>query len=401
MSATEVTEVADQSPSAESSAPPPRASGGTRRRWWPWLMLLGLLFLLAYAGFRWLPGARDQSRGGGKATGAQRNPVPVIVAQAQLGDLPIYLDGLGTVTAFNAVTIRTRVDGELIHVAFVEGQLVQAGDLLAEIDPRPYQAQLDQAEGQLAKDEASLKFAKIDLARYRDVDQRAITQEQRDTATALVEQGEAVLQSDRAQIEAIKLQLIYCRITAPLFGRIGLRTVDQGNIVHAADPTGLALATQLQPVSVVFSLAQDRLPVVLRAMSAGQMPPAEVYDSDFRVLLAAGQVSAVDNQIDPGTGTARFKAVFQNEDNRLFPNQFVNVRLLVDVKKDVVLVPAEAVQRSPSTSFVWVVKSDQMVEMRPVTPGATETLTPTAPAALTEIVSGLTPGRDSGHRRRG
>ena len=341
-------------------------------RWWiPLVVLCGLALgaVVVYRGVLHAGGSSSTAKPAGPA--ASRT-VPVVAAAARRGDMPIYLNGLGTVTAFNTVTIHSRVDGQLMKVLFEEGQTVNVGDKLAEIDKRPFEAQLMQAQGQLAKDEATLKNANLDLARYQTIDQRAITQEQRDTAEATVAQLEGTVKSDQAQIDAAKLQLVYCDITSPISGRIGLRTVDQGNMVHANDAGGLAVITQLQPIAVVFSLPQDSLPQILKGMNTGQELTALVYSRDLTTLLATGKLLAVDNQVDPGTGTVRFKARFENEDNALFPNQFVNVRLQVDIKEDAVIIPAAAVQRAPQTSFVYVVKPDETVEMRPITLGPTE-----------------------------
>jgi len=297
----------------------------------------------------------------------------VVATAARRSDLPIYLTGLGTVTAYNTVTIRSRVDGELQRVAFTEGQMVHQGDLLAEIDPRPFQAQLAQAEGQMAKDQAQLENAKVDLNRYQALDaQRVIPRQQAETQAAMVHQLQGTIEADQGMIQNIRLQLTYCHIIAPLTGRIGLRIVDQGNIVHAADPNGLATITQMQPIAVIFNLGQDSLPQVLSKMRGGQTLVVEAYDRDLKNKLATGRLLTVDNAIDPSTGTARFKAEFDNEDGSLFPNQFVNARLLVDVKRGIVTVPAAAIQHSPQSSYVYVVNDDQTAAMRTVVPGAVE-----------------------------
>jgi multidrug efflux system membrane fusion protein len=312
--------------------------------------------------------------------------VPVVATEARQGNLGIYLTGLGTVTAFNTVTVRSRVDGQLVKVAFQEGQLVRQGDLLAEIDPRPFQVQLAQAEGQLAKDEAQLKNAKLDLERYKTLlEQDSVSKQQLDTQIAAVNQLEGTIRSDRAQIDNAKLQLTYSRITAPISGRIGLRLVDQGNMVRATDANGLAVITQLQPIAVLFSIPQDDLPQVLLKMRSGQQLMVEAYNRDLKQKLATGTLLTIDNQIDLNTGTVRCKAVFPNEDNTLFPNQFVNARLLVDTKRDTTIVPAAAVQRSPQATFVYVVKDDSTVEVRNVVVGVTE-------GDDTSIDSGLSPG---------
>jgi multidrug efflux system membrane fusion protein len=352
---------------SSDAAPRPdqRAEVQTKRRVWPWIVLL----LIAGGAYLWWQRSADapQAKAGGAPAA---RPVPVVAAKARVGDLPIYIDGLGTVTAFNTVTVRTRVDGELIKVAFTEGQPVHEGDLLCEIDPRPFEVQLSQAEGQLARDQALLQNAKLDWNRYQEA-REAVPRQQIDTAAANVAQYEAATKVDQSQVDSAKLQLVYCHITSPLNGVIGLRLVDQGNTVHASDPSGLATITQLEPIAVQFSIPQDYLPDVMQAMKKGELA-AEAYDRDMKKEIARGKLMAVDNQINASTGTVKLKAVFDNKDRSLFPNQFVNVRLLVDVKKGVVLIPTAAVQRSPKTTFVYVVKDDDMVEVRPVTIGPTE-----------------------------
>jgi multidrug efflux system membrane fusion protein len=288
-------------------------------------------------------------------------------------DVGVYLTGLGTVTAFNTVTVRTRVDGQLNEVAFREGQLVHKGDLLAQIDPRPFQVQLVQAEGQKAKDEAALKDAQLDLQRYQVlVQQDSIPRQQLDAQVASVHQLEATLTTDQGQIEAAQLNLVYSRIAAPISGVVGLRLVDPGNIVHATDTNGLVVVAQLQPIAVVFTIPADQLPRVLPQIRAGRQLVVEAYDRDLKNKLATGSVLAVDNQIDQSTGTIRLKGVFPNQDSALFPNQFVNARLLVDTLRATVTVPSAAIQRSPQSTFVYVVKPDSTVELRSVEVQLTE-----------------------------
>jgi multidrug efflux system membrane fusion protein len=308
----------------------------------------------------------------------------VAAVAARQDHLDLYIDALGAVAAFNTVTVRPRVDGQLVNVAYREGQPLAAGDLLAEIDPRPFQAALAQAQGQLAKDEAQLQNAQLDLKRYKDAP-ASVTQQQVDTQAAVVSQFEGVVKADRAQVDSAGLQLSYCRITSPIGGRAGLRIVDAGNMVHPSDPGGLVVITQLQPISVIFSIPQDSVGRVLRRLSSGQPLPVDALSRDLATRIASGALSSVDNQVDPATGTVRMKATFDNKDGALFPNQFVNARLLVDTLPDVVLIPTAGVQTGPDSTFAYVVKADETVEMRPIKVGPVQG----EQAAITE---GLRPG---------
>jgi len=326
------------------------------RGWRPWAiggaLLLGLIFYL---------------RSGKKeaAPNPAGRPVPVAVATARKGDMAVHLTGLGTVTAMNSVTVKSRVDGQLLRVAFTEGQMVRAGDLLAEIDPRPFQVQLMQAEGQFAKDQAATRNAQADLRRLEGlVKQGIISRQQLDTQTSAVAQYEAALKSDQAQVESAKLNLVYSRITAPISGRVGLRLVDAGNMIRATDASGLATIAPIQPINVVFAVPADNIQKVLSQTAKGGKLPVEAWDRDLKSRLASGALAAIDNQVDTATGTVRLKALFSNEDKALFPNQFVNAQLLVDTLRGVVVVPTAAVQRSPQGTFVYVVKADSTVELR-------------------------------------
>ena len=338
-----------------------------RKRYWIGLLAVVLLLGVGIYVFFAQSGEAQSPRAQQGAAGAAARGIPVVSATAKVGQMNVYLTGLGTVTPLNTVTVKSRVDGQLMKVSFSEGQIVRAGDLLAEIDQRPFQVQLTQAEGQMAKDQALLKNAQIDLERYRVLYQQdSIAKQQLDTQEALVRQDEAVLKVDQGQIDNARLQLVYCRITAPISGRVGLRLVDPGNMIHANDANGLIVITQLDPIAVIFTIPEDSLPQVQKQMRAGQKLPAEAYDRDLKRKLATGSLMTVDNQIDQSTGTVKLKAVFPNEDGGLFPNQFVNARLLVDTIRNAVLVPNAAIQRSPQSAFVYVVKSDSTVEARNV-----------------------------------
>lgn len=310
----------------------------------------------------------DSKKGSGKG-GQNRGQVviPVAVATADIRDLPVILTGLGSVEAYNTVAVKTRIDGQLVQVNFKEGQEVKEGELLAEIDPRPYQVQLAQAEATLFKDQSALKDAKVNLDRFQQLyKDGVIPKQQLDTQDSLVGQLEGAVRADQAQIDNVKLNLVYTRITAPVAGRAGLRQVDIGNIVHAADPNGLLIITQLQPISVIFSLPQDELPDVSKHMQKGQLS-VDAYSRDDQTKLATGKLLTIDNQIDTTTGTGKLKAVFDNHDRLLWPNQFVNVHLLLEVRKNNVVVPAAAVQRGPQGTYVFAIKPDKTAEMRPVT----------------------------------
>jgi len=341
-------------------------SGVLLKHWWIWLTAVCLLAVGCYFYFAKAP-ARSAKQGPSVRT------VPVVTAAARKGDIRIYLSGLGSVTPLHTITVKSRVDGQLMRVLFREGQIVNAGDLLAEIDPRPFEVQLTQAEGQMAHDQALLQNALLDLKRYQVLfEQDSIPKQQLDTQEALVRQYEGNIKLDQGQIDNAKLQLVYSRITAPVGGRIGLRAVDPGNIVHAADTNGLAVITQLQPITIIFSIPEDNLTDVLRKLKGGQRIPAEAFNREQNQKIASGYLLTIDNQIDPTTGTVRLKAMFPNKENELFPNQFVNASLLLDTKHGTTIVPQAAIQRSPKGAFVYVVKSDQTAAVRSVSVGPSE-----------------------------
>ncbi len=288
--------------------------------------------------------------------------VPVSVATVSRTDLPVRLAALGSVTAFNTVTVRPRVDGQLMRVLFQEGQFVQKDELLAEIDPRPFQVQLEQAEGQLAKDQAQLANARVDLVRYQTLlSQDSIASQNVDAQKSTVAQLEAALKVDQAAIDSAKLNLTYSRITAPLSGRVGLRLVDAGNVVSASTTTGIVVITQVEPIAVVFTLPEDELRRVLPRIRSGASLPVDAFDRSGATRLASGSVATVDNQIDQTTGTVRLKAVFDNHDHALFPSQFVNIQLLADTERGRLVAPASAVQQGPQGQFVYVVRDGKAI----------------------------------------
>jgi multidrug efflux system membrane fusion protein len=339
------------------------ASLAVQRRW-IWAAAV-VVTMAATAWWALTPGAPAGARGD-----ARNRPLPVSAAPALKGSLDVYLTGLGTATPRNVVTVRSRVDGQLVKIHFREGQLVSAGALLAEIDPRPFEVQLAQTMGQLARDQALLKNAQRDLERYNTLyTQDSISKQQRDTQESLVTQYQGAVASDQGQVDNAKLQLSYCRITASGDGRVGLRQVDPGNMVRASDANGLVVITQLQPITVVFTLPEDKVPSVMRRLQSGETVSVEAYDRDQKAKLASGKLVAIDNQIDTTTGTVKLKAEFSNRDNALFPNQFVNVRLLVDVLRDATLIPTAAIQRGTQGTFVFVVTEDQSVTVRTVKTG--------------------------------
>jgi multidrug efflux system membrane fusion protein len=331
------------------------------------------------------------SKGGqettGQGNGAGRSaPIPVRVTAATLGAIHVYLSGLGTVTPLETVIVRSRVDGALQSVHFTEGQMVKAGDLLAQIDPRPYQVQLEQAQGQLARDRALLESARKNLKRYRTLlAQDSIAEQQVTDQESLVGQYEGSVKLDQAQVDDARLHLDYARITAPVSGRLGLRLVDRGNIIHASDPGGLVKITRIQPISVLFTIPQDDLPDVLGHADTDRRLPVEAWSRDATTRLASGELVAVDNEIDPASGTVKLRAQFANRDDRLYPNQFVNVRLLVRTLQDAVTIPASAIQHGTQGRFVYVVQPEHTVALRVVQVGPVED-------GRSAIVAGLAAG---------
>jgi len=355
-----------------------RAADGNNR----FVSVCLLLTMLLLCVFSWSCSGGDPK----SSARANVNPtMPVAVATAERRDMPYYLTGLGSVTAYYTDSIKSRVDGELMQVNFKEGQFVKEGELLAVIDPRPYQVALEQAQATLFKDQASLRDAKLNYERYKGLLQNsgAMSQQQVDTQQATVDQLEGTVRTDQATIDSAKLNLVYCHITAPVSGRIGLRLVDPGNIVHAADTNAMFVITQLQPIAVVFTLPEDQLPTVSQHMAKGTLE-VDAYSRDNQTKLATGKLLTIDNQIDQTTGTGRLKAVFDNKESELWPNQFVNIRLLLEIRQNATALPAVAIQRGPQGTYVFAVKSDNTVEIRPVTVAFTQD-------NVSSIASGISP----------
>jgi multidrug efflux system membrane fusion protein len=377
----------------EPAAPKP---GKSKIRGLIWLFFL--LIIAGMAGYAvWRagqPGAIPQKGqggggggfGGGGGRGAPLGPVPVVVTKVTRSSIPVYLNGLGNVTPYYTVTVKSRVDGQLMKMDFNEGDLVKEGQVLCEIDPRPYQVQLDIAVATLAHDQALLDNAKVDQKRYVElVKTDAIPSQQLDTQNALVAQYEGTIKQDNANIENAKLQLVYAKVTAPITGVVGLRLVDPGNIVHAADANGMITIAQLQPIAVLFTVPEDSLPEVVQKLRAGAHLPADAYNRDNSKKLASGTLVTLDNQIDNTTGTSKLKAVFDNKDNALFPQQFVNIRLLVDTLTNQLVVPNVAIQNGQQGTFVYVVDDDSVVHLKTVKVGITT-------ETSADILSGLSDG---------
>jgi multidrug efflux system membrane fusion protein len=363
---------------------PPAPRGKPKKRGLIWvLFMLVIIGVAGYAVWRAsqpvtpAPG-QGGGRGGGGFPGAgggrggPAGPVPVVVTTVKRSSIPVFLNGLGNVSPFYTVTVKSRVDGQLMKVDFNEGDLVHQGQTLLEIDPRPYQVQLDLAQATLAHDQALLDNSNVDLARYKLlVKTDAIPSQQLDTQVALVAQYAGTIKQDQANIEAAKLQLVYAKIPAPITGVVGLRLVDPGNIVHAADATGMITITQLQPIAVLFTIPEDSLPQVTQKLRAGAKLPADAWNRDNSKKLASGLLVTLDNQIDNTTGTSKLKAVFDNKDNGLFPQQFVNVRLLVDTLTNQLVIPNVGVQNGQQGTFVYVVDDNSKVHLKTVQVGVT------------------------------
>ncbi|HXX23446.1 MAG TPA: efflux RND transporter periplasmic adaptor subunit [Terriglobia bacterium] len=359
-----------------------------RRRWWVWLLVVAVLAYGAYRIRKGMvaPQAATVSAPGSRP-GRDFGAVPVVAVQATKGDIGVYFTGLGAVTPIHTVAVKSQIAGYLMQVLYKEGQIIQQGDALAEIDPRPYQVMLENAEAGLLRDQANLDNAKVDLKRYQTlVPVRAVPEQQLATQEALVKSYEGVVKADQAQIDTAKLDLVYCHITAPITGRVGLRLVDPGNYVTPTDATGLVVITQIQPISVIFTLPEDQLPAIMQQMNLGARLRVDAYDREMK-KIAQGWLETIDNQIDPTTGTFKLRANFDNRDGVLFPNQFVNCKLLVEEKHGVTLVPTAVVQRNSQRTYVFLVKPDSTVTVKTITIGTTE-------GDESEVTSGLAPGDD-------
>jgi len=358
----------DSGVSRESEHHTTENSTTRKSRWWIWLIVVVVILVIV---------AIWERRGGSsdaKASGdASSRPVMVTTATGHQGDIGIYLNALGTVTPVYTVTVTSRVQGEITQVYYREGQMVRKGDPLVEIDPRPYQAALTQVEGQLAHDQAVLREAKIDLDRYKQaLDRNAIAKQQYDDQEQVVLQDEGTVKNDEGQLANAKVNLVYTHITAPIAGRVGLRLVDPGNIVQANSTTSLVVITQLQPITVIFSIAEDHLSQIQQQLLKGKKLTVDAFDREGSTKLASGTLLTLDNVIDPTTGTLKLKAIFDNKDNALFASQFVNVKLLVDTQRNVTLIPTPAIQRNAQGAFVYVINSDQTASMRTIIPGTTD-----------------------------
>lgn len=358
-----------------TTSPENRPSQGTH-----WLPIFFALLALAVVGFIVYRLVTQKPK---KAPPAP--PVRVSVTNATQGNIGVYVSALGTVTPIATVSVVSQVTGQLTNVNFVEGQIVKTGDLLAVIDERPFQALLASDEGLLERDQALLEEARMDLKRYESASaQKAVPRQQYEDQLALVHQDEGIVKNDQGMVDNAKVQLGFCRIGSPITGRVGLRNVDPGNVVLSGSTNGIAVLTQLQPITIIFSVAEDFLPQIRHQMDAGNKLRVDAYDRSLQTKLATGNIMALDSQIDVTTGTIRLRSVFTNEDNALFPNQFVNVSLLLDTLTNKTLIPSYAVQRNVQAAYAYVVKSDETVEMRSITTDATD--------GNVTAVEGLNPG---------
>jgi multidrug efflux system membrane fusion protein len=364
-----VTEQEPDSTISNKSEHYPTESPTTHKsRWWIWLIVV-VVILVIVAIWERRGGSSDAKAG----VDAASRPVMVTTAVAHQGDIGVYLNALGTVTPVYTDMVTSRVQGEITQVYYREGQMVRKGDPLIEIDPRPYQAALTQVEGQLAHDQAVLKEAKIDLERYKQaLDRNAIAKQQYDDQEQVVMQDEGTVKNDEGQLANAKVNLIYTHITSPIAGRVGLRLVDPGNIVQANSTTVLVVVTQLQPITVIFSIAEDHLSQIQQQLLKGKKLTVDAFDREGNKKLASGTLLTLDNVIDPTTGTLKLKAMFDNTDNALFASQFVNVKLLVDTQHNATLIPTPAIQRNAQGAYVYLIKSDQTASMRTITPGTTD-----------------------------
>jgi multidrug efflux system membrane fusion protein len=367
----------------KKAAKPPSAHH--KSHWVTWLISILILAGAIYWVFTHAKSPPPTTTAGGRGDPSTR-PIPVVAARAELGDVPIYLGELGTVTPFETVTVRAQVTGQLMKINFQEGHIVHQGDVMAEIDPRPYQAAMEAAVGKLAQDQANLSNAKVDLKRYQDAPD-VFPEQTTATQQTLVAQYQGTVQSDQANIDSAKVQLDFCKITAPITGLAGLRQVDVGNIVHTSDTNGIDIISELQPIAVVFPVVAGDIGQIMSGASSVPSLPVDAWDDKLTHKIASGKLEAIDSSVNPATGTVMLKARFENKDSLLFPGQFVNVKVLVDTLKQVVVVPDSAVQNGPnSTTFVYLVGSDRKVSVQNVT------LDPRSPLNQPIITSGLSPG---------